>query len=468
MSVSTNNDDGSCWLTDPFNDCVVHLSRAGSEIYRNTEFAAPAAVAVDPRDGSWWVTETDLNGISHFTASGSPISRTTGFLLPRALSVDYSDGSCWVADTGNGQVVHLASNGSVLFRGEALLSPLSVSVNPGDHSCWVADTGGDRVVHLSAGGELLSESTGFATPSSVSVNPLDGTCWVADTLNDEVVRLADDGAELARKTGFSRPSALSVDALDGFVWVADTGNDRVVRLSPTGFLVGERGGFFGPQDVSANSGDGSCWVADTLNGQVVRVLVTKPAEPRFPDVPFDAFGHDEILALVDANVVAGFPDGLFQPDEDVARDQMAVFIARALAGGDENVPDLVGEPTFADVPADYWALDHIEYVYERDIVQGYGGDTYRPLEVVSRAQMAAFLARSVVTPTGEDGLVDYTPPAVPSFADVDTGFWAYRYVEFIVQEGIARGFADGLYHPEVVVSRAMMAVFIHRAFFATG
>jgi hypothetical protein len=78
--------------------------------------------------------------------------------------------------------------------------------------------------------------------------------------------------------------------------------------------------------------------------------------------------------------------------------------------------------------------------------------------------MAVFIARSVVSPTGEGGLVGYSPPTTASFSDVPTGSWAYKYVEYIKSKSITGGYQDGLYHPEIVVARDQMAVYVARAF----
>ncbi len=143
---------------------------------------------------------------------------------------------------------------------------------------------------------------------------------------------------------------------------------------------------------------------------------------------------------------------------------MAVFVSRALAGGDANIPAPAGPPTFPDVPADWWAFRHIEFAVSRNIVEGFPEGDYRPLEEVNRGQMAAFLARSLVDPTGDEGLADFEPPSTPTFPDVPESFWAFVYIEFIVQEGVTEGFDDNRYHPEIVVDRAQMAVFIFRGF----
>ena len=164
--------------------------------------------------------------------------------------------------------------------------------------------------------------------------------------------------------------------------------------------------------------------------------------------------------------VTGYADRTYRPSDPVNRAQMAVYISRSLAGGDANVPTGPASTTFVDVPTDFWAYRYIEYAAAQNVVHGYDGGYYLPDTSVDRAQMAAFIARAIVTPTGDAGLIDYTPPTTATFADVPTGHWAYKYVEYIADDArsIARGYSDGLYHPDVICSRDQMAVYIARAF----
>jgi Tol biopolymer transport system component len=193
----------------------------------------------------------------------------------------------------------------------------------------------------------------------------------------------------------------------------------------------------------------------------------------FPDVPLDHWANEEVENCFGAGIVAGYDDGLYQPEWPVARDQMAVYVSRALADGDENVPDFTGTPTFLDVDAEQWALDHIEYAVDQNVVAGYGDGTYHPEYEVTRDQMAVYVARAMVAPSGEAALADYVPSAPRNFPDVpNTGygddgtepFWAYTHVEYCVEHSVVAGYDDGMYHPEWVVTRDQMAVYIARAF----
>jgi len=197
----------------------------------------------------------------------------------------------------------------------------------------------------------------------------------------------------------------------------------------------------------------------------------------FLDCGPDNWAFEDTLLAADAGIVAGYDDDCYHPEWAVTRDQMAAYIARSVCTpmGEAGLAGYTppATPTFTDVPTDYWTYKHIEYVVEQNIVEGYGDNTYHPTDVLDRAQMAVFIARAIVDPLGEAGLVGYIPPATPTFDDVpDTGygtdgaepFWAYTHIEYIAGEGVAGGYGDGLYHPEILCSRDQMAVYIFRAF----
>jgi Tol biopolymer transport system component len=199
-----------------------------------------------------------------------------------------------------------------------------------------------------------------------------------------------------------------------------------------------------------------------------RQIFVRDVMGRFWDVPGFFWAYDAIEACAAAGIVSGYPDGRYQPGGAVTRDQMAVYISRALAGGKENVPDFTDIPTFPDVGDTHWALKHVEYAVSQNVVAGYQDGSYHPEYPVTRDQMAVYVARSICDPTGEDGLADYTPVDPRNFPDVASDFWSYKHVEYCVENGVVAGYLDGLYHPELVVTRDQMAVYVARAFDLTS
>ncbi len=317
--------------------------------------------------------------------------------------------------------MHLAENGTELLRVSGFENIYSISVNSRDGSCWVIDSRLDAfLVHLAEDGTELWR--GVVEGHEVVVNPADGSCWLNNT-DGLILHLAEDGTELWRTSSF--------------------GTDWSVTVNPT---------------------DGSVWVADRDVAQIIHLVIPGWQPSIFYDVPWYFWAFDETGACYNAGIVGGYGDGLYHPELAVTRDQMAVYISRALAGGDEYVPEFTGTPTFPDVPAAFWALDHVEYTVAQNVVTGYEDGTYHPEYAVTRDQMAVYVARAMVAPTGEAALADYVPADPRNFPDVASGFWAYTHVEYCVENGVVSGYLDGLYHPEVVVTRDQMAVYVARAF----
>ena len=206
-------------------------------------------------------------------------------------------------------------------------------------------------------------------------------------------------------------------------------------------------------------------VADTLTSLDIGLTA------EFADVPQGFWAFEDVGVCVAAGIVGGYGDGTYQPDWSVTRDQMAIYVARALAGGDGNVPPGPPTPSFLDVPATDICYKYIEYAHGSEVVSGYPDGLYHPEYEVDRGQMAVFIARAMADPVGEPGLVGYVPPVTPTFADVtpdplDPYQVCYKYVEYIADDrrNVTHGYPDGLYHPEYIVTRGLMAVYVARAF----
>ena len=120
--------------------------------------------------------------------------------------------------------------------------------------------------------------------------------------------------------------------------------------------------------------------------------------------------------------------------------------------------------TFADVPASFWAYDSIERLYKAGITSGCGGGKFCPNSVVTRAEMAVFLVRSIHGPS-------YSPPAVggsTGFTDVPVNHWAAAWIKQLAADGITSGCGNGKYCPGASVTRAQMAIFLLRSKHGAG
>jgi len=126
---------------------------------------------------------------------------------------------------------------------------------------------------------------------------------------------------------------------------------------------------------------------------VAVMVVTLAYVPKVGAVTLsDISGHPfekEITKLVEAGVIAGFPDGTFKPDESVTRAQFAKMVALAFGLSTTGYTT----STFNDVPADHWALSVIEAVAAKGWVKGYPDGGFHPEANITREEMATLMIR---------------------------------------------------------------------------
>ena len=103
-----------------------------------------------------------------------------------------------------------------------------------------------------------------------------------------------------------------------------------------------------------------------------------------------------------------------------------VTISVALFGW--NAAALAGNPSsgksfeyFTDVPANHWAYEELLALHQRGVISGYGDGTLRPDAVVLRGEFAKMMVLSLD--------LSLAKAASPTFLDVPTDHWTFRYVE---------------------------------------
>jgi hypothetical protein len=149
-----------------------------------------------------------------------------------------------------------------------------------------------------------------------------------------------------------------------------------------------------------------CPDAGVTRAQMAVFLMRGLKGPGYSPPPATGTRFDDVLAAnpfaswIEAFAAAGITGGCgarsFCPDSPVSREQMAVFLMRAMLGAGYFPPPATG--IFSDVPASSPFAPFIEALAARGITGGCGGGKFCPLTWVSRAQMAVFLVRTFALP----------------------------------------------------------------------
>ena len=114
----------------------------------------------------------------------------------------------------------------------------------------------------------------------------------------------------------------------------------------------------------------------------------------FNDALYDHWAYPYIMQIYDEGITLGYGDGRYGPDDPVTREQMAVFILKAL----NDVPSdgyCGGTAPFTDVLPGQWSCKYIKKLYELGITTGYQDGRYGPEDSVTREQMAVFITRAL-------------------------------------------------------------------------
>jgi hypothetical protein len=366
-----------------------------------------------------------------------------------------SDGTWYVADYGNDRIQHVSQSGTYLDQfGASGAGPaqfdgpngIDIFIDPVTQTerIVVADHLNDRVQILSLTGQHLrtistvagASPTAMNTPADVAVGP-DDLLYVAERLGDRVLVLELDGT-LVRE--IENPAPLG-----------DLQNPNGVALSPDG------------RELYVTEGDGArVRVIATANGGYLRHFgETGPVSLVDPyGLTVDPIGFVYVSDASRLNKYTPYGDLVWSISGVGAPHHGAIhpegWHAVGLLGSSTvQVRDLCPED-FTDVPTSHAFFFEICWMATSGVTVGVTEDTYAPTAPVSRQSMAAFLFRLQGNPA-------FVPPPDPTFSDVPTTHPFYDEIEWMFDEGITEGNADGTYGPTTTVSRQAMSAFMRRA-----
>jgi uncharacterized surface protein with fasciclin (FAS1) repeats len=135
------------------------------------------------------------------------------------------------------------------------------------------------------------------------------------------------------------------------------------------------------------------------------------------DVSSDYWARPFIQVLADNNVISGFPDGSFRPNQPVTRAEFAALIQKAFSN--QNRVRQLPSGGFSDVPANYWAASAIQNAYETGFLAGYPGNVFKPNQQIPRVQGIVALSNGLGLSGGDTNTLSTyynDASAIPQYA----------------------------------------------------
>lgn len=201
----------------------------------------------------------------------------------------------------------------------------------------------------------------------------------------------------------------------------------------------------------------------SIAGAAAPLVMTAPASAQatFSDVASDNWASPFIQELASRNIIAGFPDGTYRPNDPVTRAQFAAILLKAFP----NAPRVNTPINFADVPGNYWGLQAIQNAYATGFLAGFPGGTFRPNDNIPRAQVLVSLSNGLKyasTQPADSLLQAYTDASsIPDYAR--------NSIAAATERRIVVNYPDVRFlNPNQTATRADVAAFIYQALVSTG
>lgn len=115
---------------------------------------------------------------------------------------------------------------------------------------------------------------------------------------------------------------------------------------------------------------------------------TPDAAVKFADVPEDYWASPYITALVQRDVMSGFPeDNTFKPNSSITRAEFAALLRSAF-----DQQRTLETPNFKDVSSEFWAWSAIQETSKTNFLRGYPNNTFQPKQPIPKVQVLVALA----------------------------------------------------------------------------
>jgi hypothetical protein len=180
----------------------------------------------------------------------------------------------------------------------------------------------------------------------------------------------------------------------------------------------------------------------------------------FSDVPSDFWAGAYIGELARRNILGGFQDGTFKPNEPITRAQFASLLGKAF-----GKPRVRQGLEFRDIPDNYWARSSIDDAIQTGFMSGYSDGEFRPDQQIPLHQLQVALAAGLK-------LQPQAPVSqtLARFEDANAlPKWSQEKVAAAIESGLVTGYpSPQTLTPNRSATRADAAALLYQALVKEG
>lgn len=163
------------------------------------------------------------------------------------------------------------------------------------------------------------------------------------------------------------------------------------------------------------------------------------------------WAENAIKRLISLNIVDGYKDGTFKPNQKVTREQFIKMLVQTMGYSLINK----NSPSFHDVDNTRWSYAFIETAVEKGIINKDDySEHFKPDGVIPRYEMAIMVALALNLSENEEEIMKLT--------DYEEFSQHKGLIGAVIQAEIIKGYIDSTFKPNNLVTRAEAAVVISR------
>lgn len=224
---------------------------------------------------------------------------------------------------------------------------------------------------------------------------------------------------------------------------------KINSLVINGTPVQINGGFFA-QEVSLLLGKNTIWVGaldskgKVLEAKRVRILRLE----KYSDVPDNYWARNEIEELGTLNIIPGYRDGTFKPEQKTKRFD---YLLKLMNIGKVPPATAVKANLFRDVKLQDKIAPYLQAGYDKKLVKGYPDKRFRPYKIVNRVEGTVMTVRFA-------NLKLETVNERP-YEDIEARHWAIKEISAAKQQNMLK-FALEYFYPKNDLPRAELAAML--------
>ncbi len=139
----------------------------------------------------------------------------------------------------------------------------------------------------------------------------------------------------------------------------------------------------------------------------------------------------------DENIMKGFGDRTFRPKKALNRAEAVTLLLRAKNLEYDEIPV---QDAFVDVPKDAWFAKPISKAIEQGWIEGFSDETFRPGQLVNKAEFATLIKRAYSLEREEN----------PGFLDVPSKVWFAKPVFSLAANDLIRNLSRNFFPSEAM------------------